>query len=546
MKVKKMLGVLLAVLLCFSFVIPLVACGDPDDNSEPVDRNKDPYVKSVEILTQPTKTTYFEGEVFNPSGLTFNATWIIEGKEKVIKLTHGTCQSWTHKNEPLTADVDKITFTIYGCTFDIPITVEAMAGAELVVDRSTVRAEYNEGDAIDFSGVVVRAKKTDGTFLSVSLDNCGLFDGETAIAADDRRAYVPATGEHTFKITYLDMKYTFGVNVIARDEAILPYHVQAEEHTYLYRSAGDTADGTAYDAGGTESNTLWNKKESTSWYNKGAKENTFIRLSTGAEGTAISNTERLKTWYIKFNVTVPADGEYDIWMRAQSVANTDLSQLFRININEEKDTDGTSLKYTAANTTDKVMKGNQRFLEDGQTLDGIGWFNMYFWTFANLGTYTLKKGENVIRLQPTGDSSSPNIDYFEVRKAATSDVADGTTSVTSVRKGEAVALDDDTPLYLSLGTKLGDITGMADSYASKVEGDSTVYPVTEHYTLVYLRVYGYVAADGTKVFMAAVPVTEEMITGIDYTQAGEYTASVSYTVPGKATYTASFKVIITA
>ena len=135
---------LISVLLCmiiafFGFGCAKTPGGDSSSSSGDKKTNNDPFVTAVEITSKPEKTEYFAGEKFSPRGLKFNATWNIDGEVEIIDMTYSDCESYTHKGEGLTKDVSKITFTIGGFNFDVPITVPAFDFTGLKGADKTVR-----------------------------------------------------------------------------------------------------------------------------------------------------------------------------------------------------------------------------------------------------------------------------------------------------------------------------------------------------------------------------------------------------------------------
>lgn len=136
MKKRKIKNLLLALLLPLSISM-ISSCGNPvENNSTPIGGiiDRDPFVKSVTIISQPKKTTYFEGDYFEPKGLVFNAVWDIDGEEELIEdMTSSDCDSFSHKNIPLKKEDTKVTYTIGGFSFDISITVN-----EKVLGQHTV------------------------------------------------------------------------------------------------------------------------------------------------------------------------------------------------------------------------------------------------------------------------------------------------------------------------------------------------------------------------------------------------------------------------
>ena len=61
------------------FNVIITDSGTPDD-SEPYE---DPYILSVSDVTPPAKTSYIEGEIFDPTGMKFNTVWMVNGKEVI-------------------------------------------------------------------------------------------------------------------------------------------------------------------------------------------------------------------------------------------------------------------------------------------------------------------------------------------------------------------------------------------------------------------------------------------------------------------------------
>lgn len=131
--------------------VPFVACkpigggtngGGTPGGTPTLPSGGEPFVKSIEITNYPHKTQYIVGETFSPTGLTFNSTWDLDGEEIVIDMNYSDCDSWTHKNEPLTLDVTEIEFTLEDYTFTVPITVEEgqadlpMTGSQLILSTT--------------------------------------------------------------------------------------------------------------------------------------------------------------------------------------------------------------------------------------------------------------------------------------------------------------------------------------------------------------------------------------------------------------------------
>lgn len=204
--------IILALVIILTCCLPFFGCGDTHDDNPPDDtHSKDPYVIAVEVVANPTRTSYLAGETFSPKGLTFKATWMIDGKETVTTLTYGSCDGWTHKNEPLTPDVTEIEFTIGGYTFKIPIVVNAVEQATLVVDRSMFEENYLLGTELDLTTLVVKVS-TDETLQET--DEYVLYDNGNKIEKDDSllaHYLVTEKGKHTYTVEFGDIEETFDI-----------------------------------------------------------------------------------------------------------------------------------------------------------------------------------------------------------------------------------------------------------------------------------------------------------------------------------------------
>ena len=494
----------------------------------------------------------------------FNTVWMVNGKEVNIPLDYTICDSWTHKDEPLSVGVNKITFEVYGKTFDVDITVKELTGS-LLINASALRSQYSTNEAIDLTKVQVFIAEEGGEYVPLG-SGYSFYDNDTLVPASEWSSYVATDeGSHTFTVKYLSLTETFTVEVVDSTKVISPYHIQAEDSIFMYEDATQQVETT----------TPWARKENYSHYavnvsyienylqdgasfpetNKYGLEEISgqnyayvkTRVPHGAENAAVSNTNNNTDYFYKFDVYVPEDGNYDLFARAQATSSTTNTHVFDINIDERRESDDGALVYEqcvdgAADSTASggnivsgpqgyVVEGNQRYIDDTTTLDGPGWFNMYYWSTVKIATIKLTAGTHTIRLRPTG-AVPMNTDYFFLEKAGTS-TAESEPLIINERDGSGSVIGENDAIYLNAGEKLGDISGVPEG------------PFL-HYTLIYLRVYDYTNLSGLAPFYMEVPITEENISGIDYSKTGKQTATVSFTAPSGTEYTAQFNVIITA
>ena len=89
---RKMMAMTFALILA-ALIFAFAGCGSETPSGNPTDNNinKDPYVVSVSNVTPPTKTSYLEGEIFDPTGITFDSVWMIEGQTQTLSLGYGVC-----------------------------------------------------------------------------------------------------------------------------------------------------------------------------------------------------------------------------------------------------------------------------------------------------------------------------------------------------------------------------------------------------------------------------------------------------------------------
>ena len=521
-KVKIFAALLIAVVMLFS--LTAVACGesgsectsicpicglctDPDctehkDKCRGHEEEKAEVV-SAEVVIQPSKVAYYPGEIFDPAGLGVKAT-LSNGKTK--NYFDADFTEWTHKGEPLTDDITKITFTIPGTevTFDVAITVSVPEDLIMTMDTSSLQETYLTTDTIDFSTIVVKVT-AGGKTTTIGADMWSLWEADTQIT--DISAVTLPEGEHTMTVKYLT-EFSKDFTVIVNDPAavINPSFVEAEQSVYWLGENGD------------ETSDPYTKKENTAiceYYDEVGVRDDGVRLPNGASGDGASSSlsERPQNGdrvYFKFTVNVPDAGTYKLFARVQGTSGSSITDTFVVNINGKTGENG-ELEFVASTSQDYVCAGNQLSkYADTQGKEYTPWLGMFWWNMVCIGDYELQEGENTFRIRMP-NAFAGNIDYFEVRE---SDYV-YEPQLFSMRTGSRVDLTD-YAIYLEKGQKLTDLVLTPEPHPAK-------------YTLIYIRL-----ADGQEV-----PVLESMLSEIDYEHVGEQTVTVTC---GEAT--AQFKLVI--
>lgn len=294
-------------------------------------------------------------------------------------------------------------------------------------------------------------------------------------------------------------------NTISKSTSLLeemnvePDHIEAEDCVYLLEN------GNKYTVSEDSANAQYPDSEGK------ISSSNFSRINNGSSGkgavSSLSKTQNGTKVYFEFTVNAPTSGEYELLARVQGIDESSINGLFNVSINGGEATLNTS--------NDKILKGNQLKDQYNASSDYLNWCNLFWWNMVNIGTYSLNKGENTIKITlPNGLNG--NIDYFEIQNKNITK----TSKIFSFRGGSREELSTNNGLTLIENGLLSDKSGTPASHPCK-------------YTLMYIRLL-----DGSEH-----PITEEMLTNysnIDYTKVDqEQIVTINY-----KENTASFKLFI--
>ena len=93
-------------------------------------------ISKIELVSLPTKSTYYAGEIFDPAGMVIEATYT-NGNKQVIDQT-----KLQYKTTPLTIDDTTLTITYQDFTVELPITIQPnytvsdYSNLQSVIDRA--------------------------------------------------------------------------------------------------------------------------------------------------------------------------------------------------------------------------------------------------------------------------------------------------------------------------------------------------------------------------------------------------------------------------
>lgn len=133
----------------------------------------------LSVTTNPTKTSYYIGDTFNPAGMVVKANYN-DGTSKTVT-------GYTYSTSALTSGVTSvaISYTENGLTYTttVPVTVSAKYSGLSVVTAPT-KTTYISGETFKPAGMVVKASYNDGTTKTVTnytYPTTGLVLGATSV-----------------------------------------------------------------------------------------------------------------------------------------------------------------------------------------------------------------------------------------------------------------------------------------------------------------------------------------------------------------------------
>ena len=137
----------------------------------PVVAPKTSDITSLQISAKPSRLSYTEGDLFNPSGVSFFAT--IGGRYAYIY------SGYTYdKTRALTSSDTEVTFDYFGAKVTQKISVAANTPTKLNILSSPSKTQYTIGDKLDLSGIKLQIVYSNGTLSPIittdTLDTYGI------------------------------------------------------------------------------------------------------------------------------------------------------------------------------------------------------------------------------------------------------------------------------------------------------------------------------------------------------------------------------------
>lgn len=132
-------------------------------------------LSSISVVTNPSKTTYRVGEIFNTSGLTIKAIYS-DSSERVVN-SYSTFPSMGYEFSTLNIGVNSFVVTVYysenGTTVSTTYNLTVIAGYKLdsiSVKTNPTKTVYKVGEALDTTGLVITSTYKDGELKTITSD----------------------------------------------------------------------------------------------------------------------------------------------------------------------------------------------------------------------------------------------------------------------------------------------------------------------------------------------------------------------------------------
>lgn len=205
------------------------------------EKYSDVSITGISVTTPPTKTVYYQNELFDGTGMVVTAT-IVDGS--TAEITDYELSGF----DSTTAGTKTITVTAGGftATFEVIILEESLTGISVTTPPD--KTEYHINGTFSTDGIVVSASVSDGS--TIVLDSSKLeysdFNSNT-------------TGVQTITVTYGNMAATFDVTIMT------PVSIAYESTYNTTYFAGDTSNVSVYSISATYSDGITDENIKTGY-----------------------------------------------------------------------------------------------------------------------------------------------------------------------------------------------------------------------------------------------------------------------------------------
>jgi uncharacterized protein YjdB len=197
---------------------------------------------SIAITTNPTKTAYYEGEVFNPSGMVVTATYSDSSSKAV--------EGYTYSTEPLEAGTTQLEISYTELeitkTANVSISVTAVVLNSISIKTPASTTSFKLGQLFSYSGLVINANYNSGTIeissgFTVTGVNTKVLGSQTALITFEGK-----TASYTVDVT--NQGASVGTSLTMSDLIISEYIEGSSfnKAIEIYNGTGSSVDLSAY------------------------------------------------------------------------------------------------------------------------------------------------------------------------------------------------------------------------------------------------------------------------------------------------------------
>ena len=349
-KIMTGIGALIVALGSVAFT----ACGKGEETPPETNTGKDGLI-SFEVYMQPSKTEYYIGESFDPSGMVLKAGY---DDGTVKNVLYSDC---TYSADPLGEGNTYVDIEYNGLSVRIDITVTARPEisddvgtpeiVEITLERGPEKTSYIRGEIFDPTGMVIKAVYDDGFTLNVPVS-------ETTY---DKQPLLPGTESVT--VSYGEFSVDIGITVSK-------YHIDIPDgENRVYRGEAESTDLSTIEI-------------TASW----------------AAGKSVTEASAYASGGIMLANLSATEGYLEYYINSATECTATLSGYFMW-----------------GSDSDIKLDGSFKLQWNGETFKTNATVAVGSWTKAqiiDLATVPIKAGENVLRIELTG--ACPNFDCFEL------------------------------------------------------------------------------------------------------------------------------------
>jgi len=155
-------------------------------------------LEAIVVTTQPDKIAYFEGDLFDPTGMVITAQFN-DSSSLVI-------EDYLFPVTPLVAGQESVEITYEGKSVLVPITVSGASIQSIAVTTQPSKLTYIVGQSADFADLVVTATYSDSSTLPVVYEELVFSGFDASEAAVDQ----------VITVTFGELSTSFTINIIEK------------------------------------------------------------------------------------------------------------------------------------------------------------------------------------------------------------------------------------------------------------------------------------------------------------------------------------------